>query len=58
MIDAFLDSRIDFETVPIAADELPAGFAPGPSGRLRILPGTIEAEGGTDSFFIARMRRR
>ena len=56
--EVFLASRIDFETVPIAADELPAGVAPGPEGWLRILPGTLEAQGGADSFFIARFRRR
>jgi 16S rRNA (cytosine967-C5)-methyltransferase len=54
----FLASRIDYETAPIAADELPAGLAPGPQGWLRILPGAFEAEGGADSFFIARFRRR
>jgi 16S rRNA (cytosine967-C5)-methyltransferase len=56
--EAFLASRIDFETVPIAADELPAGFVPGPEGWLRILPGALEEQGGADSFFIARFRRR
>lgn len=55
---AFLASRIDYETVPIEADELPAGLAPGPKGWLRILPGALEPEGGADSFFIARFRRR
>jgi 16S rRNA (cytosine967-C5)-methyltransferase len=56
--ETFLASRIDFETAPIAAEELPAGLAPGPNGWLRILPGAFEAEGGADSFFIARFRRR
>jgi 16S rRNA (cytosine967-C5)-methyltransferase len=56
--EAFLASRIDYETVPIEADELPAGLAPTPEGWLRILPGALEAQGGADSFFIARFRRR
>jgi 16S rRNA (cytosine967-C5)-methyltransferase len=54
----FLGARIDFETVPIGADELPAGLSPTPEGWLRILPGAIEGQGGADSFFIARLRRR
>lgn len=56
--EAFLASRIDYETVPIDAAELPAGIEPTPQGWLRILPGALEAEGGADSFFIARFRRR
>jgi 16S rRNA (cytosine967-C5)-methyltransferase len=56
--EAFLASRIDYETVPIAADELPSGLPPTPEGWLRILPGAFEAQGGADSFFIARFRRR
>ena len=27
-------------------------------GILRILPGTFEAQGGADGFFIARLRRK
>jgi hypothetical protein len=30
---------------------------PGPEGFLRILPGTLAAAGGCDSFFIARFRK-
>ena len=56
--EAFLASRIDFDPVPIEADELPEGLAPHERGWLRILPGAFEAEGGADSFFIARFRRR
>ena len=54
----FLDARIDFETAPIAAVELPSGLAPTREGWLRILPGALEEQGGADSFFIARLRRR
>ncbi|HYG30548.1 MAG TPA: RsmB/NOP family class I SAM-dependent RNA methyltransferase [Allosphingosinicella sp.] len=56
--EAFLASRIDFDPVPIAAEELPRGLARHDRGWLRILPGAFEAEGGADSFFIARFRRR
>ncbi|HEX8655614.1 MAG TPA: RsmB/NOP family class I SAM-dependent RNA methyltransferase [Allosphingosinicella sp.] len=56
--EAFLASRIDFDLVPIGPDELPLGLAPDERGWLRIVPGAFEAEGGADSFFIARFRRR
>jgi 16S rRNA (cytosine967-C5)-methyltransferase len=56
--EAFLDSRIDYELAPIRQDELPAGLAADERGWLRVLPGALEAEGGADSFFIARFRRR
>ncbi|HZF96101.1 MAG TPA: RsmB/NOP family class I SAM-dependent RNA methyltransferase [Allosphingosinicella sp.] len=58
VIRDFLANRIDFETDPIMADELPAGLAPTQEGWLRILPGALEEQGGADSFFIARFRRR
>jgi 16S rRNA (cytosine967-C5)-methyltransferase len=54
----FLAANPEFETSAIAAHELPAGLAPGPEGWLRILPGAFEEQGGADSFFIARIRRR
>ena len=41
---------------PVAAAELPAGIAPDPAGRVRILPGTLAAAGGCDGFFMARLR--
>ncbi|MEA3016301.1 MAG: rRNA (cytosine967-C5)-methyltransferase [Sphingomonadales bacterium] len=56
--EAFLASRIDFDLAPIGADELPQGLSPAERGWLRILPGAFEAQGGADSFFIARFRRR
>lgn len=42
---------------PIRPDELPAGITPHERGWLRILPGTLEDQGGLDSFFIARLVR-
>ena len=55
--DDFLASRIDFDAVPIGSEELPEGFSPDARGRLRIRPGALEAQGGADSFFIARFTR-
>ena len=43
---------------PIATDELPRGFAPHDRGWLRVLPGTLENDGGADGFFIARLVAR
>jgi len=56
--DAFLASHAGFESRPVAADELPAGFVVDALGRVRVLPGTLEAEGGADGFFIARFAKR
>ena len=54
---AFLAANRDFAIDPARADELPAGIAPATEGWVRILPGTLEAEGGCDGFFIARFVR-
>ncbi len=45
------------EPAPVAIDALP-DLAPDTSGNLRVLPGMLEAEGGLDGFFIARLVRR
>ena len=55
--EAFLAANRDFAIDPVRADELPRGIAPDPRGWIRILPGTLEAEGGCDGFFIARFAR-
>ncbi|MFN3943539.1 MAG: RsmB/NOP family class I SAM-dependent RNA methyltransferase [Allosphingosinicella sp.] len=47
----------DLAPAPIAPDLLPAGLVPD-GHRLRILPGALEAEGGADSFFMARFVRK
>jgi 16S rRNA (cytosine967-C5)-methyltransferase len=57
IISAFLDANAGFRTAPPAAGELPAFATPSPEGWARILPGTLEAEGGLDGFFIARLTR-
>jgi 16S rRNA (cytosine967-C5)-methyltransferase len=51
----FLAARSDYALAPISADELPDGLLAGDT--LRILPGAYEAQGGADSFYIARFRR-
>lgn len=56
VVDAFLERRTDFRPAPLAAAELPDAVAT-KSGRVRILPGLFEDEGGADGFFIARLRR-
>ena len=56
--DAFLASHAGFAAAPVLAEELPDGIAPDPAGRVRVLPGTLEAAGGADGFFVARFRRR
>lgn len=53
----FLAARDDYSVVPILAGELPAGIAPHPEGWLRTLPGMVEAQGGCDGFFVARLVR-
>ena len=55
VITAFLQRHSDFRL------EAPTGlprFAPvAPEGWVRILPGLLEAEGGLDGFFVARLVR-
>ncbi len=53
---AFLAARDDYRAHPLRPGELPAPLAP--EGHvLRVLPGTWEAEGGADGFFMARFGR-
>jgi 16S rRNA (cytosine967-C5)-methyltransferase len=55
IIRAFLTERGDFEIQ--APSGLPAGIAASQEGWLRILPGMVEADGGLDGFFVARLVR-
>ncbi|HKP34435.1 MAG TPA: RsmB/NOP family class I SAM-dependent RNA methyltransferase [Sphingomicrobium sp.] len=56
VITAFLERRADFRLEP--ATGLPE-FAPvAPEGWVRIRPGLLEAEGGLDGFFVARLVRK
>ena len=54
-IDAFLAERPDYRIAP--AEQIVAGVAPDPRGRLRILPGMIEDQGGLDGFFAVHLVR-
>jgi 16S rRNA (cytosine967-C5)-methyltransferase len=54
---AFLAARADFQIEPARPGELPAFAAPSTDGSVRILPGLLEAEGGLDGFFMARLVR-
>ncbi|WP_294394457.1 transcription antitermination factor NusB [uncultured Sphingomonas sp.] len=56
--EAFAASHRDFVGDPVEAGELPAGIMPGAEGHVRVLPGTLEEQGGADGFFVARFRRR
>jgi len=58
IIEAFLAANLEFAIEPPEPGELPDFVAPTPDGLVRILPGLLEAEGGLDGFFIARLVRR
>jgi 16S rRNA (cytosine967-C5)-methyltransferase len=57
IVSAFTAAHPDFQIAPPQAGELPDFVAPSPEGWVRILPGTLEVEGGLDGFFIARLVR-
>jgi 16S rRNA (cytosine967-C5)-methyltransferase len=54
---AFLRDHPDFRIVPPEAGETIPGLEPVGDGWLRLLPPLLEDQGGTDSFFIMRVRR-
>ena len=55
IITEFLRSRPDFRLEP--PSDLPDFAKPDQAGRIRILPGLLEEQGGLDSFFMARLVR-
>ena len=55
IVTAFLDAHPDFRLDK--PTDLPGFVTPDPAGRVRILPGLLEAEGGLDGFFMARLVR-
>jgi 16S rRNA (cytosine967-C5)-methyltransferase len=57
IVSAFTADHPDFQIAPPQAGELPDFVTPSPEGWVRILPGTLEAQGGLDGFFIARLVR-
>src|SRR4030095_15208356 len=50
VVSAFLEQRPKFRIEAPAPGELPDGAAASPRGWVRILPGTIEEQGGLDGF--------
>jgi len=58
VIADFLAGSPDFAISPPQVGELPDFVTSSPEGWVRILPGLIEADGGLDGFFIARLVRR
>ena len=57
VIAAFLQRNSGFRTDPPRPGELPGFVTSSADGWVRILPGLLEAEGGLDGFFVARLRR-
>jgi 16S rRNA (cytosine967-C5)-methyltransferase len=59
VIEHFLSTAPDFTLAPPseADPDWPAEIPADPKGWVRILPGLLEAQGGLDGFFLARMRR-
>ncbi|HEX4800658.1 MAG TPA: methyltransferase domain-containing protein [Sphingomicrobium sp.] len=55
VMDSFLQARDDFAASP--ATGLPGFVHSSERGPVRILPGLLEAEGGLDGFFMARLVR-
>jgi 16S rRNA (cytosine967-C5)-methyltransferase len=55
VVRAFLERHADYRSD--APTDLPAFVNPSPEGWVRILPGLLEAEGGLDGFFMARLVR-
>jgi 16S rRNA (cytosine967-C5)-methyltransferase len=56
-IAGFLGRHPDCAVARPKPGELPDFVTPSSGGWLRILPGLLEAEGGLDGFFIARLVR-
>ncbi|MBM0170803.1 RsmB/NOP family class I SAM-dependent RNA methyltransferase [Altererythrobacter sp. C41] len=48
--------KAGLESLPIRAEELPAGLSPSSEGWVRTDPGMLPEAGGLDGFFIARFR--
>ena len=57
-VEAFLAANPAYEFQAPRAGELPGAVPVTERGWVRVLPGTLEAEGGLDGFFIARLVRR
>ena len=58
VVSRLLEERSDLAISPPKPGELPDFVTPSPEGWVRIVPGLLEAEGGLDGFFMARLVRR
>ena len=58
VVSAFLGENSEISITPPNTGELPDFVTPHQRGWVRILPGLLEAEGGLDGFFMARLVRR
>jgi 16S rRNA (cytosine967-C5)-methyltransferase len=58
VITDFLSGNPDFTLDPPRDGELPEFATPSAKGWVRVVPGLLEAEGGLDGFFMARLVRR
>jgi 16S rRNA (cytosine967-C5)-methyltransferase len=58
VIEAFLAANSDFAIDRPKPGDLPDFATPSREGWVRILPGLLEAQGGLDGFFMARLVRR
>ena len=58
VVSRLLEERSDLAISPPKPGELPDFVTPSPEGWVRIVPGLLEAEGGLDGFFMARLVRK
>jgi 16S rRNA (cytosine967-C5)-methyltransferase len=57
VISAFLTTHAEITIDPPRPGELPDFATPSREGSVRVLPGVLEAQGGLDGFFMARLVR-
>ncbi len=57
IVSGFLAEHTDFAIQQPTAGELPDAMTPAEGGWMRLLPGLLEAQGGLDGFFAARLVR-
>jgi 16S rRNA (cytosine967-C5)-methyltransferase len=57
VVDHFLAVNPDVKIAPPRSSELPDFVTPNEAGAIRVVPGLLEAEGGLDGFFMARLVR-
>jgi 16S rRNA (cytosine967-C5)-methyltransferase len=56
--EAFAARHPEYATMPVTADELPAGVVANAQGHVRTMPPMLAEQGGLDGFFVARFARR